>query len=512
MTIQADAEKSRHEVSSESVIQPYHRAQFFITILADSAFPAVVVPTLTLYFGTLEDVGWYLSTYRLASGSFQLLFGKLYALLGPKPLVLTSLAVFSAGSLLSALATKSYIFILARGVTGLATAGVTSGAFAIIIQAAPLGSRPKYASIGGAAEAVASLIAPVIGGLLIDRLGWQWCFFIELPLIGAVFAMIAFCFKPTEKKSDTGNIDWRRLLRHLDLAGTALFVAGFTTLVLAVQMGGNKYPWSDWRVLVPLGVSIALLFAFAALQYHLGDRGTLPPRIIRRRSMLFGFLFACCNNGALSVIEYYIPIYLQIVRGLEATTSGFMTLPIGAGLILSLPLAGFLTSFFGYCNQFMILNGLLTPIATGLLATLAINTEMWRLVVYQALLGFGTGVGFQGPQVAAQAILSDNDSQIGIAIIQFAQALGPAIFVAAAQTIFASRLASLLPGQGAAPPADHALVLPENRDGDYKMDLVGYNEALIKTFYLPVALAGATLIGALGVEWRSLKVKRGSAL
>ncbi|UKZ53040.1 hypothetical protein TrVGV298_006827 [Trichoderma virens] len=449
MTIQADAEKSRHEVSSESVIQPYHRAQFFITILADSAFPAVVVPTLTLYFGTLEDVGWYLSTYRLASGSFQLLFGKLYALLGPKPLVLTSLAVFSAGSLLSALATKSYIFILARGVTGLATAGVTSGAFAIIIQAAPLGSRPKYASIGGAAEAVASLIAPVIGGLLIDRLGWQWCFFIELPLIGAVFAMIAFCFKPTEKKSDTGNIDWRRLLRHLDLAGTALFVAGFTTLVLAVQMGGNKYPWSDWRVLVPLGVSIALLFAFAALQYHLGDRGTLPPRIIRRRSMLFGFLFACCNNGALSVIEYYIPIYLQI---------------------------------------------------------------MWRLVVYQALLGFGTGVGFQGPQVAAQAILSDNDSQIGIAIIQFAQALGPAIFVAAAQTIFASRLASLLPGQGAAPPADHALVLPENRDGDYKMDLVGYNEALIKTFYLPVALAGATLIGALGVEWRSLKVKRGSAL
>ncbi|UKZ78879.1 hypothetical protein TrVFT333_006625 [Trichoderma virens FT-333] len=499
MTIQADAEKSRHEVSSESVIQPYHRAQFFITILADSAFPAVVVPTLTRYFGTLEDS----TRVRLISVVVR------KAVCPPWTQAAGS---HELGRLLSgkpAECSRNQIVYIhsCEGVTGLATAGVTSGAFAIIIQAAPLGSRPKYASIGGAAEAVASLIAPVIGGLLIDRLGWQWCFFIELPLIGAVFAMIAFCFKPTEKKSDTGNIDWRRLLRHLDLAGTALFVAGFTTLVLAVQMGGNKYPWSDWRVLVPLGVSIALLFAFAALQYHLGDRGTLPPRIIRRRSMLFGFLFACCNNGALS-----IPIYLQIVRGLEATTSGFMTLPIGAGLILSLPLAGFLTSFFGYCNQFMILNGLLTPIATGLLATLAIDTEMWRLVVYQALLGFGTGVGFQGPQVAAQAILSDNDSQIGIAIIQFAQALGPAIFVAAAQTIFASRLASLLPGQGAAPPADHALVLPENRNGDYKMDLVGYNEALIKTFYLPVALAGATLIGALGVEWRSLKVKRGSAL
>ncbi|KEZ42291.1 Uncharacterized protein SAPIO_CDS6154 [Scedosporium apiospermum] len=188
-----------------------------------------------------------------------------------------------------------------------------------------------------------------------------------------------------------------------------------------------------------------------------------------------------------------MPTFFQIVKGLSAAKSGVMVLPTGAGLILSVPLAGFLTSYFGYYNPFMILNSILSPLAAGLLTTMNPQTNLWRLLVYQALLGFGVGIGFQGPQVAVQTVLNDGDSQIGIAIIQLAQALGPAIFVAAAQTIFTSRLVSRLKGfsgcQGLAGLSDQGLTMPEGKDGDKCEAVLSYSKALAETFYLPVALA-----------------------
>ncbi|SPO02436.1 uncharacterized protein DNG_05109 [Cephalotrichum gorgonifer] len=370
------------------------------------------------------------------SGSFQPLFGKLYSILPAKALVLASLLLFLAGTLLTALAPSSPVFILGRAISGCATAGITSGAFA-----------SKYTGIAAAAEAAASLGAPLVGGALVDRLSWRWCFFIEMLLVGLASVILALFLKTSKPKGtheDALVLEFasavKEISHRIDVVGTALFVPAFTLLILALQWGGSVHEWSDWRVLLPLAVSVVLLCTFALVQRGAGDRATLPPRIALRRNILFGFLFASCNNGALSVIEYYMPTYVQTVCGLSATTSGIMVLPTGAGLIVSVALAGFMTSYFGYYNPFMIMTGLLLPTATGLLTTVGTGTRTWRLILFQALLGFGSGIGFQGPQVAAQAVLSDADSQIGIAVMQLAQALGPAVGAAAAQSIFASGL------------------------------------------------------------------------
>lgn len=176
--------------------------------------------------------------------------------------------------------------------------------------------------------------------------------------------------------------------------------------------------------------------------------------------------------------------------------AGILLLPLGLGLVISVPLAGFLTYYVGYPNPFMILNGIITPIATGLLTTVDAAPALWKLLVYQALLGFGTGIGFQGPQVVAQTVLSYSDSQIGISIIQLAQALGPAVFVAAAQTVFSSNL-----------PAD----LISDQEGLASSTPIGgdlsylYSEALGTAFFVSVGLSGVTIVAALGMEWRSTK-------
>lgn len=258
------------------------------------------------------------------SGSFQLMFGKLYAMLPEKILILTSLSIFAAGTLVCALAPSSPVFILGRAITGLATAAVISGAFAfvppnlaftaitfanlrirMVIHITPLRKRPTYAGIGAATEAVASLTAPLFGGLLTDRLSWRWCFFIQLPLIVVAFCIVIFFLDLSAGKS-IGDENLISVLRKLDVLGTAIFVPAFTLLLLALQWGGNKYNWSDWRVILPLCIFAALFTVFVWHQSRLGEHATVPFRILRRRSVLFGFLFSSCNNGSLSVIEYYV--------------------------------------------------------------------------------------------------------------------------------------------------------------------------------------------------------------
>lgn len=203
---------------------------------------------------------------------------------------------------------------------------------------------------------------------------------------------------------------------------------------------------------------------------------------------------------------WQMPIYFQIVRGTTATMSGVMLLPIAVGLIVTVLLSGFVTSTIGYYSPTMILTSIMTPVAAGLLSTLSQYSKIWKVILFQGLLGFGTGIGFQGPQVAVQTVLSKQDAPIGIAIIQFAQGIGPAIFTAAAQSLFLARLAHSadkpdILGPGAFPATN---TNSDNRLVDEDM-VRSYDRSLTEVFYLPTALYCLSLVGALGMEKRSVK-------
>ena len=209
-----------------------------------------------------------------------------------------------------------------------------------------------------------------------------------------------------------------------------------------------------------------------------------------------------------------MPIYFQVVKGASATKSGALCLPSVVGLLVSIILGGSGTSLFGYYAPFMIATSILTPIAAGLMTTLKVNASLGSLLAYQALLGFGTGIGFQGPQTAASTIFSLADAPLGISAIIFAQNFGPALFVPVAQTIFLGRLKSYLekfvPGVDSNALATMGLLDLKNSVGSAELEdaLLGYDMALTKTFFLPVALTCAGVLGALGMEWRSVKQKK----
>ena len=209
-----------------------------------------------------------------------------------------------------------------------------------------------------------------------------------------------------------------------------------------------------------------------------------------------------------------MPIYFQAVRSFSATKSGILVLPTIIGLTVSVIISGSAVSKIGYYTPFMLLTSILTPIATGLLTTLSVDAVLARLICYQALFGFGNAIGFQGPLVAAQTVLAPKDVPIGIACVQFAQYLGPAIMISVAQTIFTGRLsadlATFAPGVDATALENMGLADLKKTVGEGNLEgtLLGYDKAVMQTFYLPVALSCVTLVGSLGMEWRSVKKKR----
>lgn len=152
----------------------------------------------------------------------------------------------------------------------------------------------------------------MLGGFLLDRLSWPWCFYIELPFLAVAFFLLLLTLR-SPRRSRQRKLTAAALLEKIEPYSTPVLMAALTCLLLALQWGGSRYAWTEWRILLPLGLFACLVPAYIALQFILGDTATMPRRILARRSVLFGFLFAACNNGALSVIEYYVRFRARIV-------------------------------------------------------------------------------------------------------------------------------------------------------------------------------------------------------
>jgi hypothetical protein len=180
-------------------------------------------------------------------------------------------------------------------------------------------------------------------------------------------------------------------------------------------------------------------------------------------------------------------------------------------LIIMSIVAGATVTIFGYYTPAMYLSAILSSVGAGLITTFSVNTGHAKYLGYQALYGLGTGIGMQQPLMAVQTVLSLSDVPTGTSIVIFAQTLGGALFISIAQNVFSNKLASGL--ASSVPGLDPSIVLKTGAtnlkdvvpDQYYHAVLVAYNAALTHTYYVAVAMSTLSIIGALGMEWKSVK-------
>ncbi|KAI3402167.1 hypothetical protein diail_96 [Diaporthe ilicicola] len=492
--------------------------RFWLTLLAnflavflvalDRTIVATAIPRITDEFHSLGDVGWYGSAYMLTTSASQLLFGRLFKFYNTKWVFLSSVVIFEAGSALCGAAPTSPIFILGRAIAGFGSAGIFSGAMMIMIPMIPLPKRPMFQSMFGMVFGIASVMGPLIGGAFTSTLTWRWCFYINLPIGAFTLIFMVFFWNPQSKKSTPAPL--LEHIKRLDPLGTFFFIPCVVCLLLALQWGGSTYAWASWRVILLFVLFGVLGMAFAAVQTFMPDTASIPPRIIKQRTVFFANSFTFFIAGSMLMLVYYLPIWFQTVMRVSALNSGIYTLPLVLSLVASSLLNGVATTRIGYYVPSMLLAPSLMSIGEGLLSTLTRGASQGHWVGFQFLSGFGLGMGMQTGALAVQTVLPMADVSMGIACIFFSQQLGGAIFTTVGQTILSNLLVSQLTGvpgvdpvqivnSGATELAD--IVPPE----ELNVVIDAYNYALTRIFLAAMGLAFAALLSAACMEWKSIK-------
>ncbi|CAG8953512.1 hypothetical protein HYFRA_00009968 [Hymenoscyphus fraxineus] len=464
-------------------------------LLLDTSIVATAIPKITVDFHSLNDVGWYGSSYLLATCALTPMSGKIYARFSTKYMYMCFTALFSLGSLICALSNSSNMFIVGRAIAGIGGSGLINGSLTILSACVPLEKRPVYMGFLMSFAQLGIMLGPLIGGALTEHATWRWCFWINLPPSALTILIIFLIHVPdqTAKRAErTSIID---TLMLLDVPGFLLFAPTSIMFLLALEWGGTKYPWGSATIIGLFCGAAGNLAIFMAWEYKRGDDAMIPWSMIRQKVVACScgvnfFFFA----GQI-ILSYYLAQYFQAVRGVSPTLSGVYLLPgIMSQMVLAI-VSGVLVSKLGYYLPWSVASGVLATISYGLISTFDpdSSTGMWALLAIQ------------------NSVPQQDKIPIGMALVTFSQMFGGALFLSFAQTGFSSAMQNTLkefaPEVSASTIANagalgfRAVVPPSSVAGVIQ----AYNNSINQVFYIAAGCGVGSFLLSFGMGMKSIK-------
>src|SRR5580693_947844 len=438
----------------------------FLLSALDQTIVSTAMPVIISQLHGLELYAWVTTAYLLSSTVMVPIWGKMGDLFGRKPVLLTGVALFLLGSWLSGLAGEipelplvgggMTQLIAARAVQGLGGGALFTTAFAIIADLFPPRERGKFAGLFGGVFGLASAVGPLLGGYFTDHgtvsiaghtvEGWRWVFYLNLP-VGLIALFMVIAKMPKLSHAAKGSIDY---------LGAVLIVAACVPLLLALTFGGQKYAWSS-----PVVLGLLAMFLICTVLFVLVERRLKDPII--HMELFNNRVFTWANTAGffssmsfLSVVAF-LPLFMQLGQGVQATTSGLSTMPLMLGLIAAATISGRLVTRTGRYKPFMLTGMSVLLIGTFLMSQMSYHTSRLDLGWRMAILGIGLGPLQSLYGVAIQNAVPLNRIGVVTSANQFFRQIGSTVGVAIFGTLLTNNLNSKLSAWAASkglPPID----------------------------------------------------------
>ncbi|WP_372727306.1 DHA2 family efflux MFS transporter permease subunit [Nocardioides sp.] len=458
----------------------------FFMILVDSTIVSVATPAIIEDLqADVNAVVWVTSAYLLAYAVPVLITGRLGDRFGPKRLYLLGLTVFTLASLWCGLTDSIEGLILARVVQGLGAAMITPQTMAIITRIFPAQRRGQAMALWGATAGVATLVGPILGGVLVGALGWEWIFFINIP-VGMVGFALAWRLVP-HLPTNAHSFDWW---------GVALSGGGMFLLVFGIQEA-HQYDWGTitgpvtvWRLIV---TGVVVLVIFVLWQARNRREPLVPLSLFADRNFSLANVAISAMGFAITALAIPLMLYAQLVRGLSPTRSALLLVPMALVTILLARQVGKLTDrvhprlltgigFIAVITSLTWLSSQMTP-----------DSAVWQILLPMTLLGVGNAFVWAPNSATATRNLPLHQAGAGSGVYNATRQLGAVLGSAAIALLIDARLGAegvrFSPGQ--APAGGGAL--PD-------AVLAPFSQAMATSMLLPPAVLVVGLLAVLCFE------------
>ncbi|KAI6080944.1 MFS general substrate transporter [Hypoxylon rubiginosum] len=498
----------------------FYLSFFAINILVflfslDSTSVAVAIPAIAneLHGTTLESF-WAGIAYFLGLVVGQPLYASISDVFGRKPPLYVSFLLFTAGALAFSLAHNMAAIIAGRIIQGLGGGGLDVLGEIIVSDMTTLKERPLYLGIMALPIALGSILGPTIGALFSDYVTWRWIGWINLPLLGVAFPLLAFFLRLRRLDSSL-----EAKVKRLDWGGMSLFAVGCTLFVLPLSWADALYPWNSYQTILPLLLGAALLGLFGWYESK-PEAPVIPHRILRNRTAIVTLCGAFIHGMTLFTLLQYIPLFYQAVMLDTRITSAVSLLPTSVVSVVSAicSVIAIGKAGMGYRPRIWLF-WVLIVIGTGLLFTLDSSSSSGMRYGIPLIWGAGIGALLRLLHLPMQAsVPSVDDVGHAIALLLTFRCLGGLVGLAIASTIFSSLFGAAIAAVGELPdslaplrdPHNAVAFVPQLRTLDLPADVLApvldaYTTSMRGIFYAMIGFSGFGLLTSLLTKEISLQ-------
>jgi EmrB/QacA subfamily drug resistance transporter len=382
----------------------------------DNSIMSTAMPQVISSLGGMAYYVWPFTIYLLTSTIAIILSGKLSDIYGRKKFLITGIIIFITTSVLCGFSQNIVELTFFRGLQGIGGGILMTIPFIVVAEVFPPRERGKYMGILSSVFGFANVLGPVLGGFITDFMGWEWVFYVNIPVGIAAIYMLRSYFPNLELVVKEGSIDY---------AGIVTLTAALSGLFLGLTFVRDTA--------VSSGL-VAALFIFAAAMIVLfiyaekkAREPILPMKLFKNSIFNVSSIAMFLSSAVMFCGIIYIPLFIQGVQGMSASTSGLLIIPMLVSLTVASIATGQVISRTGGYKKLGILAFVLLTIGIWLLSTMNTSTGYFALIVYSTIMGIGTGMMYPIFNVAVQNAVSLRDLGTVTASMQFFRNIGATV-------------------------------------------------------------------------------------